>query len=93
MIAVGFPTVYKDRSYLEDCTVPRIFVQSTHDQYGPISELEPLVASLPEPKKLILVEADGSLLRRGAPGTGARNRRFELARAAAQQSQANQRQT
>jgi len=58
VIAVGFPTVYKDRSGLEDCTVARIFVQSTRDQYGPIPELEPLVASLPEPKKLILVDAE-----------------------------------
>ena len=57
VIAVGFPTVYKDRSYLENCTMPRIFIQSTRDQYGPISELEPLVASLPDPKKLILVDA------------------------------------
>jgi alpha/beta superfamily hydrolase len=58
VIAVGFPTTYKDRSYLEQCALPRIFVQSTRDRYGPISELEPLVASLPEPKKLILVDAE-----------------------------------
>jgi alpha/beta superfamily hydrolase len=57
VIAVGFPTTYKDRSFLEDCAVPRVFIQSTHDQYGPVAELEPLVASLPEPKKLVLVEA------------------------------------
>lgn len=57
VIAVGFPTTYKDNSYLESCTVPKIFVQSTHDQYGPLADLEPLVASLPEPKKLVLVEA------------------------------------
>jgi uncharacterized protein len=57
VIAVGFPTTYKDRSYLENCTLPRVFIQSTHDQYGPISDLEPLVGGLPEPKKLILVEA------------------------------------
>jgi len=57
VIAVGFPMEYKDRSSLEGCTVPRIFVQSTRDQYGPISDLEPLVAALPEPKKLIVVEA------------------------------------
>lgn len=58
VIAVGFPTTYKDRSYLEDCAVRRIFIQSTRDQYGPIAELEPLVASLPEPKKLVTVEAE-----------------------------------
>ncbi|MDX2151403.1 MAG: alpha/beta family hydrolase [Bryobacteraceae bacterium] len=58
VIAVGFPTAYKDRAYLERCTtVPRIFVQSTHDEHGPLAELEPLVASLPEPKRLITVPA------------------------------------
>jgi alpha/beta superfamily hydrolase len=57
VIAVGFPTVYKDRDFLENCTVPKIFVQSTRDQYGPLSELEPLVASLAEPKKLVLIES------------------------------------
>ena len=58
VIAVGFPTAYRERSFLEGCTVPKVFVQSTHDQFGPISELEPLVASLAEPKKLIQVEAE-----------------------------------
>jgi alpha/beta superfamily hydrolase len=57
VIAVGFPTMYRDRSYLDGCTVPRVFVQSTRDQYGPLAELEPLVAALPEPKRLVLVEA------------------------------------
>lgn len=56
-IAVGFPTVYRDRSYLQDCTVPRAFLQSTHDEYGPMRELEELVATLPEPKRLVFVEA------------------------------------
>ncbi len=58
VIAVGFPTSYKDRSFLEGCAVSKVFVQSTRDQYGPISELEPLVASLTEPKKLIVVDAE-----------------------------------
>jgi len=58
VIAVGFPTTYKERSFLEGCTVPKIFVQSTQDQYGPTSALGPLVASLAEPKRLILIEAE-----------------------------------
>ena len=57
VIAVGFPTVSPDRSFLEGCTVPRVFVQSTHDEFGPMEELEPLVAGLPEPKELILIDA------------------------------------
>ena len=47
LIAVGFPTVYKDRAYLEGCGPRRIFIQSTQDQFGPRADLEPLVASLP----------------------------------------------
>jgi uncharacterized protein len=57
VIAVGFPTAYKNNSYLEACTIPKIFIQSSRDQYGPLVELEPLVAALPEPRKLIVVEA------------------------------------
>ncbi len=57
VVAVGFPTIYKDTSYLDTCTVPRIFVQSTHDQYGPVVQIEKLVAALPEPKRLILIES------------------------------------
>jgi alpha/beta superfamily hydrolase len=57
VIAVGFPTVYRDRSYLENCTLPRIFVQSTHDEFGPAEELRAIVEALPEPKKLVLIEA------------------------------------
>jgi len=58
VIAVGFPTVYKDRSFLDGCTMPRIFIQSTRDQYGPVEELQPLVEALPEPKQLIWINAE-----------------------------------
>ena len=57
VIAAGFPAIFRDRSYLDGCTVPRIFVQSTHDQYGPAPEIEAIVGALPEPKRLILIEA------------------------------------
>ena len=58
VIAVGFPTAYRDKSNLDGCRIPRVFVQSTHDQYGPVAELQPLVESLPEPKRLVLIEAE-----------------------------------
>lgn len=57
VIAVGFPTVYPDRSYLEGCAVRRIFVQSENDEFGPLSEFVPLVESLPEPKQMVLIPA------------------------------------
>ncbi len=58
LIAVGFPTVYADRTYLEDCTKDRVFIHSTHDQYGPQSKLQAVFDRLPQPKKLLWVEAE-----------------------------------
>lgn len=57
VIAVGFPTTYKDRSYLNGCTVPRTFVQSSIDEHGPVVDLQAVVATLPEPKSLVVLEA------------------------------------
>jgi hypothetical protein len=57
VIAVGFPSVYKDKASLDTCTTPRIFIQSTHDQFGSVGEIESIVAALPEPKQLHLIEA------------------------------------
>jgi alpha/beta superfamily hydrolase len=58
VIAVGFPTVYTDRSYLLGCTVPKIFVHSTNDEHGPKADLDLMFAELLEPKRLIYVEAE-----------------------------------
>jgi uncharacterized protein len=57
VIAVGYPTSYKDNTFLETCTVPRIFVQSTHDQYAPLEEWRALISALPEPKQSVLIDA------------------------------------
>lgn len=57
VIAVGFPTVYTDRSYLTGCTVPKIFVQSTQDEFGPVPDLQAVVDTLAEPKQLVLIPA------------------------------------
>lgn len=45
VIAVGFPTIYKDESVLKPSPVRRIFIQSTHDQFGPIEELRQVTAA------------------------------------------------
>ena len=58
LIVVGYPTSYRDSEVLQSCTSPKIFIQSTKDQYGPRADIEALVATLPEPKRLILVEAE-----------------------------------
>jgi alpha/beta superfamily hydrolase len=58
VLAVGFPTVYKDRTYLSGCTLPRVFLQSTHDEFGAVPDLEKVVAEVAEPKRMVLVEAE-----------------------------------
>jgi alpha/beta superfamily hydrolase len=57
LIAVGFPTAYKTRDYLESCTRDKIFIQSTNDEHGPKPAFEEFYATVPDPKRLIWVEA------------------------------------
>jgi uncharacterized protein len=49
------PRVYTFE-FLQDCTKPKLFVSGARDQFGPKAKLEALVASVPEPKKLVLIE-------------------------------------
>jgi uncharacterized protein len=58
VIAVGFPAAYKDKAALDTCTTPRVFIQSTHDQFGSVEQIQSIVAALPEPKQLHLIEAE-----------------------------------
>jgi len=57
LIAAGFPTTMGATDYLETCAVPKILIQSSHDEFGPRPELDALYARLPEPKQLIYIEA------------------------------------
>jgi len=57
LLAAGFPTRYGPAEYLGKCGAPKIFVQSTHDQFGPRPELDALYAGWSEPKRLLWVEA------------------------------------
>ena len=56
LMAVGHST-QRSNEYLETCPVPKIFVQSTRDEFGPRPELEAVYARLTEPKQLIWIEA------------------------------------
>jgi len=49
------PRVYT-YEFLQTCTKPKLFVSGARDQFGPRAKLEALVAALPEPKRLILIE-------------------------------------
>ena len=42
--------------FLHDCAKPKLFVSGARDQFGPHAKLEALAASVPEPKKLVIIE-------------------------------------
>ena len=49
------PRVYT-LNFLEKCTKPKLFISGARDQFGPRAKLEALVASMPEPKKFVVIE-------------------------------------
>ncbi|MGO9013217.1 MAG: alpha/beta hydrolase [Bryobacteraceae bacterium] len=57
LLAAGFPTAMGGAEYLERCAAPKVFVQSTHDQYGPRAELEAAFARWAAPKRIVWIEA------------------------------------
>jgi alpha/beta superfamily hydrolase len=57
LLAAGFPTRWGAPEYLASCTTPKVFIQSTNDQYGPRGELEEMYERFAEPKKLHWIEA------------------------------------
>jgi alpha/beta superfamily hydrolase len=57
VLAAGFPTKGQDFSYLIQCGVPKVFIQSTHDEHGPRLELEAAYAKFGEPKEIHWIEA------------------------------------
>ena len=65
LMAAGFPTRMGGVEYLEQCRVPKFFLQSTHDEFGPKADLEAAFARFAEPKRLIWVEATDHFFARG----------------------------
>ena len=60
-IALGIPVAAIDnRSYdfefLQTCSKPKLFISGDRDQFGPQASLHQLVASVPEPRKLVIIE-------------------------------------
>ena len=46
-----------DLSLLQSCQKPKLFVSGSRDQFATRANLEALVNSLPEPKKLVIIES------------------------------------
>ena len=58
LIAVGFPTWREDNTYLSKCATPKVFVQSTSDEFGPSEALNLLDENFAGPKRLIYIPAE-----------------------------------
>jgi uncharacterized protein len=61
-IGLGVPVQpFDDRTYdlsgLRTCNKPKLFLSGSRDQFGPRARLEALVSSLPEPKKLVIIDS------------------------------------
>jgi alpha/beta superfamily hydrolase len=61
-IALGVPVAAIDNrtydfGFLQTCSKPKLFVSGARDQFGPKSLLHQLVTSVPEPRKLVLIES------------------------------------
>jgi alpha/beta superfamily hydrolase len=49
------PRIYS-YEFLQDCHKPKLFVSGARDQFGPSAKLKAMVATLPEPNKLVIIE-------------------------------------
>jgi len=58
LLAVGVPAAYTETFALGNCDVPRVFIQSTNDQFGPVPAMQAYFDQLEGPKRLIWVEAN-----------------------------------
>jgi alpha/beta superfamily hydrolase len=76
LLAAGFSTRLGGTAYLDTCSVPKIFIQSTNDQFAPRAEFEKAYAGFAEPKRVVWIEAADHFF------AGALERVEEAARAA-----------
>lgn len=61
VIGLGIPVVPADEQtydlgFLKTCGKPKLLVSGARDQFGPRKRLEALDATLPEPKKLVIID-------------------------------------
>jgi alpha/beta superfamily hydrolase len=60
LISLGTPVAAEGRVYtyhfLQHCLQPKLFISGTRDQFGPVPNLEEVVAQASAPKKLVLIE-------------------------------------
>jgi uncharacterized protein len=56
LIGLGLPVNNSKLDYLVQCEKPKLLVQGGNDEFGARENVETLFATLPQPKKLVIVE-------------------------------------
>jgi len=56
LIGLGLPVDNVDMSFLQACAKPKLVIQGANDQFGARARVEALFATLPEPKRLAIVD-------------------------------------
>ena len=56
LIGLGLPVDDSDLRYLRSCAKPKLIIQGGNDEFGSHANVEALFATMPEPKRLVLVE-------------------------------------
>jgi len=56
VIGLGLPVDNIDMSFLTACETPKLIIQGGSDQFGARASIEGLFATLPQPKRLVIVE-------------------------------------
>jgi alpha/beta superfamily hydrolase len=57
VVPVGFPTVTAERAFVYNVHVPKFFIHSTHDNFGPRPDFEKFFETVPEPKHVDWIES------------------------------------
>jgi alpha/beta superfamily hydrolase len=57
LLAAGFSTRLGGTGYLETCATPKIFIQSTHDEFSPREEFERVYERFAAPKRVVWIAA------------------------------------
>jgi len=58
VIGCGVPVDRASFGFLQSCGCPRYFIHSTNDEFGSQSRMDEVFASMPDPKKLVYIDAE-----------------------------------
>jgi alpha/beta superfamily hydrolase len=55
LVGLGLPVKRAEPEFLRDCSKPKLFLHGSNDQFSDVNEIRAFVATIPEPKQLVIV--------------------------------------